>query len=129
MLPFYRGRLTIKNFLNIILVMDMNKVFLTILIISNLIWAIQPVPKEEKLKKDDKPLIIFKNNYDFHKPEEPPVVMKERKEQKNDQFIDTDSNNVNDQRENDLLKIKRLKKKFKDIFKMKSGVEAPPKGH
>uniref|UniRef100_A0A7V1EJ44 Uncharacterized protein n=1 Tax=candidate division WOR-3 bacterium TaxID=2052148 RepID=A0A7V1EJ44_UNCW3 len=96
----------------------MNRIILTISLFFALIWAVQPVSRTEKTDKE--PVIKIQIQEDKGNQEDTKVIQIKNKEpgdSKNDHFIDTDSNNVNDQREDDLLKIKQLKTKFKELFK------------
>ncbi len=115
----------------------MNRIIIAIIFIAGYLWAIQPVHRNEKTGQTDEPKIKIpvaeaeKNdiNHDDVK------IIKSNNQKttnnKNDQFIDADSNNVNDQRENDLLKIKQLKTKLKDLFdkgdEKKPDVKTPTK--
>ncbi|MEO0206828.1 MAG: hypothetical protein ABIL22_09185 [candidate division WOR-3 bacterium] len=96
----------------------MNKLILIIILLLSSLWAVQPVPKDEKTTTDTKPSIrIQVPDNDREDAEQKKTVVHKTPSNKNDQFIDADSNNVNDQREDDLLKIKQLKTKLKDLFK------------
>ncbi|MEO0128923.1 MAG: hypothetical protein ABIL07_07740 [candidate division WOR-3 bacterium] len=96
----------------------MDKIILATLLFFALTWAVQPVSKTDKVNKEPVKKIQIHNNEE-NKEDTKPIQMKDRepRDSKNDHFIDADSNNVNDQREDDLLKIKQLKTKFKDLFK------------
>jgi hypothetical protein len=94
-------------------------------VISSL-WAVQPVPKNEKSVNNEKPAIKIQISDENNEDEQEKTVTPKSHTKKNDQFIDLDSNNVNDQREDDLLKIKQLKTKFKDLLK-KNSKEVTPK--
>ncbi len=111
----------------------MNRIFLSIIFILGSLWAVKPVPRIEKTDEDKKPVIQIQipdeNKEDQKEQNNNSLETNKPKNQnnKNDQFIDSDSNNVNDQRENDLLKIKQLKNKFKDLFKKDSDTDRKPK--
>ncbi len=96
----------------------MNRIILAISLFFAFIWAVQPVSKTDKTNKE--PAIKIQIQHDKENQEDTKVIKiknKEPSDSNNDLFIDTDSNNVNDQREEDLLKIKQLKTKFKDLLK------------
>ncbi|MGB9719966.1 MAG: hypothetical protein ACPL28_00595 [bacterium] len=96
----------------------MNRIILTIIFILSSLWAIQPVPKTEKTSTDTKPGIETEvQGNESENTEQKKTIIHKTSSSKNDQFVDVDSNNVNDQREDDLLRIKQLKTKFKDLFK------------
>lgn len=97
----------------------MKRMALLSIIFISISFAVKPVSKST-----DK-----ENKVDTERPREIIQIEKadnaERKEteekvftnHREDRFEDADSNNVNDQREDDLLKIKQLKTKFKDLLK------------
>ncbi len=96
----------------------MNRIILIISLFFAFIWAVQPVSRTDKNDKES--VIKIQIQGDKGNKEDTKVIQIKNKEpgdSKNDHFIDTDSNNVNDQREDDLLKIKQLKTKFKELFK------------
>lgn len=111
----------------------MNRILLSIIFILGSSWAVKPVPRIEKTDEDKKPVIQIQipdeNKEDQKEQNNNSLEINKPKNQnnKNDQFIDSDSNNVNDQRENDLLKIKQLKNKFKDLFKKDENKDKTPK--
>jgi len=101
---------------------------LTISLFFALIWAVQPVSRKDKTDKE--PVIKIQIQGDKENQEDTKVIQSKNKESgdsKNDHFIDTDSNNVNDQREDDLLKIKQLKTKFKELFKKETELQPSKK--
>ncbi|MEO0137190.1 MAG: hypothetical protein ABIL40_05780 [candidate division WOR-3 bacterium] len=109
----------------------MKKISLILAFFFTLTWAIQPVPRGDKTH----PEATMKMKSAGEEPQGSTIqkIEKQNKEldtAHDDHFIDTDSNNVNDQREEDLLKIKQLKNKFKDLFKKGKEVKPPRKsGH
>ncbi|MGQ9701507.1 MAG: hypothetical protein ACUVQT_03515 [bacterium] len=111
----------------------MNRLLLSIIFVLSSLWAVKPVTRIEKPAEDKKPVIqiqnLQKNKEDNQNHNNDTLILNESKDQsnKNDQFIDVDSNNVNDQRENDLLKIKQLKTKIKDLFKKEEDRKRAPK--
>ncbi|MCX7995865.1 MAG: hypothetical protein N3A65_08890 [candidate division WOR-3 bacterium] len=102
----------------------MKKIFLIAILLLNLVWAIQPVARKEK--KNDEPAAIFEERQSDTDTRRIEIKIKDAYESKGDQFVDTDSNNVNDQREDDLLRIKQLKIKLKDLFKKEKEKESKP---
>ncbi|MEO0095139.1 MAG: hypothetical protein ABIL46_01580 [candidate division WOR-3 bacterium] len=104
----------------------MNKIILSIFLFIVLNWAVQPVSKTDRSDRESvtKIQIHNKENQEDTKPIQ--IRNKEPSDSKNDHFIDNDSNNVNDQREDDLLKIKQLKTKFRDLFKKEKDTETQP---
>ena len=75
------------------------KRFIILIFITSLLFAVKPVSHKEKKGNDSKPKIeIVKSDKD------------------RDHFQDTDSNSVNDQRENDFQLIKSLNSKFRNLF-------------
>jgi len=112
----------------------MNRILLTIIFILGSLWAVKPVIRNEKPDENEKKPVIqiqipkeSKENTEQKKTIEPKVKEQKNLNNKNDQFIDADSNNVNDQREDDLLKIKQLKTKFRDLFKKGDDKKTEPK--
>lgn len=101
----------------------MKRILLGMIFILGSLWAVKPVAKIEKTNEDKKPVIQIpipdesKEDPKVENDDTPEINKPKSQNNKNDQFIDIDSNNVNDQRENDLLKIKQLKTKFKDLLK------------
>ncbi len=96
----------------------MNKLIILIFSLCTIIWAVQPVAKTNRT--DEEPVIKIHTNKNSEHEENTKSIKirnKEPEDSHNDHFIDTDSNNINDQREDDLLKIKQLKIKLKDLFK------------
>lgn len=108
----------------------MGRIILTLILLTALTRAVQPVPKSEG--KKERPIIkiqVPENDEDNGNKKLVEIKIKEPQDVKNDHFIDNDSNNINDKREDDLFKIKQLKIKFKDIFKKdkKEAAEEPRK--
>ena len=98
----------------------MNKLII-LLFLGSLLFAVQPVVRntnrttrnDDKIKNED----VVKENKD-----DKVIIKKDDKDDdknndKKDRFQDADSNGVNDQREDDLQKIKNLNTKFKDLIK------------
>ncbi len=97
----------------------MKAIILSLLLIISLVFAVQPVSKTNRMDREDKDESVIKT-------QPAPVVKgeiesnseaKSLKNEKQDRIEDADSNYVNDRREDDLLQIKHLKSKFKDLFK------------
>ncbi len=102
----------------------MRRLLLLLFLLVGSSLAVRPVSKNSHLKdeKTDIQIINRKENEDGIRKEAARVQVEKVKNQneREDRFEDADSNNVNDQREEDLLKIKQLKTKFKDLFKKSS---------
>ncbi|MEO0227193.1 MAG: hypothetical protein ABIL70_03980 [candidate division WOR-3 bacterium] len=100
----------------------MKRFLLPLLFLISLSIAVRPVSRNDDLK-NNKPDVRIQNPLNENEPrdgtKEEIQQIEEIKNQteKDDRFQDADSNNVNDQREDDLLKIKQLKTKFKDLFR------------
>ncbi len=115
----------------------MDRIILAIIFIAGYLWAIQPVPKNEKTGQTDEPktkLHVAKSEKTDINHDDARIIKSNNQNttnNRNDQFVDVDSNNVNDQRENDLLKIKQLKTKLKELFdkgdERKPDVKTPKK--
>jgi hypothetical protein len=123
----------------------MKKLLMLLIFAASITFAVKPVPRATDESKTDKPVVTIQEQKDGDQNVEGDVknVMtkndnnekdKDKDKDKNkdktqiknkppvnkdDKIVDIDSNNVNDQRENDLLKIKQLKSKFQDLFKKK----------
>lgn len=96
------------------------KRFIIFIFIASLLFAVKPVPRAKK-KDDDKKSKVKIETVVERKNEEK-NDNKDKKEKEKDHFKDADSNSVNDQREDDLQKIKLLKTKHKDLLKGLKGL-------
>jgi hypothetical protein len=92
------------------------KKLMILIFFASLLFAVKPVPRTKKTNDNRKSVVKTEKIVEYKKQDN----YKNRKESKKDDFIDTDSNGVNDQREDDLQKIKQLKTKHKDLLKKKS---------
>ncbi len=86
------------------------KKILILLVFVGLLIAVEPVPKDKVNKKSERKTEKVEKVKKIGK-----VTVKKDKARK-DYFLDADSNAVNDQREEDYLKIKKLNSKFRDLF-------------
>lgn len=93
------------------------KRLIVVLFMATMLFAIKQVPREtdthganisESKTETKQELRVQKNN----------VVQKSEREQ--DQFIDRNSNGVNDRREDDFQNIKTKKSKHKELYKEKN---------
>lgn len=102
----------------------MKKLLLISTLVFGLSFGVKPVPRDRGEDKQDKPGIKIESVIQKLIGETKGDVVENDSQGKvpdknDDHFQDVDSNSVNDQRENDLLKIKQLKTKFKDLLKKK----------
>ncbi len=97
------------------------KKFILLIFIVSCLFAVKTVPRAKK--NDDHKTSEVITEIVTEEKEKTQITHKAKKEKKKDRFQDADSNSVNDQREDDLQKIKWLKTKFKDLkdlFKKKT---------
>lgn len=92
------------------------KRFIILIFFASLLFAVKPVPRIKKAN-NDKGSVVKTEKIAEHKKQN---SYENKAKIKKDDFIDTDSNGVNDQREDDLQKIKQLKTKHKDLLKKNS---------
>jgi hypothetical protein len=92
------------------------KTCILLLFVASLVFAVQTVPRGTITQGGDKT-----NNESVMKESPHYFVQKQTKGQ--DHFEDADSNSVNDQREDDFQKIKKLNSKFKDKYQKKDAVK------
>ncbi|MGB3341258.1 MAG: hypothetical protein WBB37_07235 [bacterium] len=86
------------------------KYFLVLIIFASLLFGVQPVPRNNGDKDEEKKTEkVIKTTNKTEK--------KDTKQKDKDKFIDNNANGVNDQREEDLQKIKQLNSKHKDLLK------------
>jgi hypothetical protein len=90
------------------------KKFILLIFIASLLFAVQPVPRKNKTSSDNKPKINVVNK---GKPSY--YTQNPAKTKGHDRFEDADSNSINDKREDDFQKIKKMNSKFKDKYKKK----------
>uniref|UniRef100_A0A7C4X8W8 Uncharacterized protein n=1 Tax=candidate division WOR-3 bacterium TaxID=2052148 RepID=A0A7C4X8W8_UNCW3 len=95
----------------------MIRIIIILSLFLSITFAIKPVMREDNQKEKSSLKIEIPKTKDLEPKGQTEIEIKNI--DKEDQFQDVDSNNVNDQREDDLLKIKQLKTKFKDLFKGK----------
>lgn len=88
------------------------KRFIILIFFASLLFAVKPVPRTKKAN-NDKRSVVKTEKITEHKKQN---SYENKAKTKKDDFIDTDSNGVNDQREDDLQKIKQLKTKHKDLL-------------
>jgi len=114
----------------------MKKIFIILMVIVGLSLAVQPV-SQHKNEGDIENTNIKIDPGEEHKDDkankqtkiEIKIIDKKGDNIDNgkDSIQDADSNNINDQREDDLLKIKWIKIKFKDLFKKEPVKKTEPK--
>jgi hypothetical protein len=80
------------------------KKLIVLIFIAGLLFAVKPVPRNEKTNNDNKSKTKVEN------------VTKTKNNQTHDHFQDVDSNSINDQREKDFQNIKKLQSDFKDFL-------------
>ena len=86
------------------------KYFIVLIIFASLLFGVQPVPRNNGDKDEEKKTEkVIKTTNKTEK--------KETKQKDKDKFIDNNANGVNDQREEDLQKIKQLNSKHKNLLK------------
>jgi len=88
------------------------KRFIILIFFASLLFAVKPVPRIKKANNDKRSVVKTEKIAEYKKQNSHENKAKNKK----DDFIDTDSNGVNDQREDDLQKIKQLKTKHKDLL-------------
>jgi len=81
--------------------------------LASLIFAVETVPRTKTAGDDE----TSKGKTEVVTSEK---AKKSKSEKEKDSIVDADSNSVNDQREDDLQKIKWLKSRFRDLFKKKA---------
>lgn len=94
------------------------KRFMILMLFTPLLFGIKQVPRGEKADVDKKPSTVIEvvQQDVFRQGKENDKDVKQK-----DYFIDSDSNSINDRREDDFQKIKELKKpKIKDLFKKRT---------
>ena len=106
------------------------KKFLLLIFLTSLLFAVKQVPRTKKANDDKKSKIKVEKVVTVDKKN--PSKDKHEQAKKKDHFKDADSNGVNDNREDDFQKIKKLNSKFKDQLKRKtadkrSGKKKKPK--
>jgi len=86
------------------------KYFIVLIIFASLLFGVQPVPRNNGDKDEEKKTEkVIKTTNKTEK--------KDTKQKDKDKFIDNNANGVNDQREEDLQKIKQLNSKHKNLLK------------
>ena len=90
------------------------KKIIVLIFIGSLLFAIKPVPKDEKAA--DKENSKIKAETVIKEQIKKQGVYKIEKDSRKDIFEDADSNSINDQREDDFQKIKRLKTRREKSF-------------
>lgn len=88
-----------------------------LLFAATMVFAVQTVPRGTTTDSDDKT-----NNKSIIKEPSHYFVQKQTQKKGQDRFEDADSNSVNDQREDDFQKIKKLNSKFKDKYQKDDAV-------
>lgn len=88
-----------------------------LLFVATMVFAVQTVPRGTTSDSDDK------TNNKSIKESPHYFVEKQTQNKGQDRFEDADSNSVNDQREDDFQKIKKLNSKFKDKYQKKDAVK------
>ncbi len=85
------------------------KRFIVFVFFASLLFAVETVPRTkttgDETSKGKTEVVVTEK------------TRKSKSEKEKDSIIDADSNSVNDQREDDLQKIKWLKSRFRDLFK------------
>ena len=97
------------------------KSFLLILLLANLLHAIEQVPRRSAVSEKKRPDVVVEveqpkkqSGAQFDETREKSIVQK--KETRQDPFVDTNSNGVNDRREEDFQNIKTKRSKYRDLF-------------
>jgi hypothetical protein len=97
------------------------KSFLLILLLANLLLAIEQVPRRNTAVEKKKSDVVVEseqpkaqNSVRSNETSDKNIVQK--KETRQDPFIDTNSNGVNDRREDDFQNIKTKRSKYRDLF-------------
>lgn len=97
------------------------KSFLLILLLANLLHAIEQVPRRSAVSEKKRPDVVVEveqpkkqSGAQFDEMREKSIVQK--KETRQDPFVDTNSNGVNDRREEDFQNIKTKRSKYRDLF-------------
>lgn len=106
------------------------KRFIILIFFTTLLFGVKQVPRRKKADVDKKPSTVIDvvQRDVLHQDKDRNQDIKQK-----DYFIDSDSNSINDRREDDFQKIKKLKKpKIKNLFKKKTDekkekVISPPK--
>ncbi|MEE8596967.1 MAG: hypothetical protein V3T09_04065 [bacterium] len=88
------------------------KRFIILIFFASLLFAVKPVPRTKKANNDKGSVVKTEKITEYKKQNS----YENKAKTKKDYFKDTDSNGVNDQREDDLQKIKQLKTKHKDLL-------------
>lgn len=95
------------------------KIIILLIFCASMVFAVKPVPRTEKK-------IETKNVKTATEVVQKKTDEKDKKEK--DEIIDNDHDGINDQREDDLQKIKNTKSKHKDLIKnKKTNTPAPSK--
>jgi hypothetical protein len=89
-----------------------------LLFVATMVFAVQTVPRGATTDSDNKT-----NNESTMEESPHHFVQKQTQHKSQDRFEDADSNSVNDQREDDFQKIKKLNSKFKDKYQKKDAVK------
>jgi hypothetical protein len=89
-----------------------------LLFVATMVFAVQTVPRNTTTDSNDKT-----SNESIIKESPHYFVQKQTQNKSQDRFEDADSNSVNDQREDDFQKIKKLNSKFKDKYQQKDAVK------
>jgi hypothetical protein len=97
------------------------KYFLIILLMANVLLAIEQVPRRRTSSgiKESENIVetrASQTNSDSRAVEARENAVVQKKEKERDRFIDEDSNGVNDRREDDFRNIKTKKSKYKEKF-------------
>ncbi len=102
----------------------MNKIMILAFGFS-LLFAVQPVRRDDRVKSSDRDnraeaeevVKESKDSRDAKGGKNIVHIKNDKNDDRKDRFLDADSNSINDLREDDLLKIKNLNSKFRDLIK------------
>ncbi len=89
------------------------KRLIVLIFLASLLFAVETVPRTKTTGDEG----TAKGKTEVVTSEQ---AKKSKSEKEKDSIIDADSNSVNDQREDDLQKIRLLKSRFRDLFKKKA---------
>ena len=108
------------------------KYLLLILLMANLLLAIEQVPRRNGPSETKKSDISIEEkqsttNSDARRNEARDRVVVQKEEKQRDLFIDNNSNGVNDRREDDFQSIKSKKSKHKDMIDKQKVDRVEPK--
>jgi len=108
------------------------KYLLVILLMANVLLAIEQVPRSTNSSQTNKSEVRVEAkkseaNSDSRTNEARERTVVQKKEKQRDQFIDNNSDGVNDRREDDFQNIKTKKSKYKEKFDKPEVKRAEPK--